>query len=186
MAQDKTVDSLLLDRGLADIADAIRTKGGTEVLLSFPDGMASAIAAIPGGGEDEAEFRKWTVTVPSDAASSKTLYLLKDDWLAEHWNDPGLEAFLVPANETAGTTKTYFAFAYGRNGHMNGTTSIYGFSVRIQGTGASITSSTYQLGVSANSLQGCISVTSSGDLKIRAASTCVVAAGDYTVYAHLR
>lgn len=186
MAQDKTVDSLLLDRGLADIADAIRTRGGTEELLSFPGGMASAIAAIPGGGEDEAEFRKWTVTVASETASAKTMYLLNDRWFAEHWDDPRLEAFLIPANETDDTAKTYFAFAYGRNGHMNGTTSIYGFSVRIKGTGSSVTNSTYPLGVSSNTQLGCISVASSGDLKLRAASTCVMPAGDYTVYAHLR
>lgn len=171
------------EESIRAIAEAIRAKGiqGSMTVAQ----MAGKVAEISGGG-GEPVLKKWTVTVASDVASSRTLYLLKDDWLAEHWNDPGLEVFLVPANETAGTTKTYFAFAYGRNGHMNGTTSIYGFSVRIQGTGASITSSTYQLGVSANSLQGCISVTSSGDLKIRAASTCVVAAGDYTVYAHLR
>ena len=55
MAYDKVVDSAVLDAGLTSIADAIRTKGGTSSTMSFPDGMASAIAAIPtgGGGSDE-------------------------------------------------------------------------------------------------------------------------------------
>ena len=49
MAIDKLVDSTALDAGLTSIADAIRTKGGTSAPLSFPDGMAAAVAAIPSG-----------------------------------------------------------------------------------------------------------------------------------------
>lgn len=35
---------------LTNVADAIRTKGGTSASLSFPDGFVSAVAAIPTGG----------------------------------------------------------------------------------------------------------------------------------------
>lgn len=49
MAYDKAVDSTQLDAGLTEIANAIRTKGGTEAQLTFPGGFASAIQAIPTG-----------------------------------------------------------------------------------------------------------------------------------------
>lgn len=52
MAVDKLVDSTQLDADLTTVANAIRTKGGTSAPLSFPQGMADAIDAIPtGGGE---------------------------------------------------------------------------------------------------------------------------------------
>lgn len=50
MALDKLVDSSQLDADLTTVADAIRTKGGTSEQLSFPDGMAQAIADLPSGG----------------------------------------------------------------------------------------------------------------------------------------
>ena len=51
MALDKMVDSTELDNGLASIANAIRTKGGTSASLSFPAGFVSAISEITGGGD---------------------------------------------------------------------------------------------------------------------------------------
>lgn len=50
MAVDKLVDSAQLDADLTSVADAIRTKGGTSALLSFPSDFISAINAISGGG----------------------------------------------------------------------------------------------------------------------------------------
>lgn len=50
MAYDKVVDSTVLNTGLTKIANAIREKGGTSASLSFPDAMATAIAAIKAGG----------------------------------------------------------------------------------------------------------------------------------------
>lgn len=50
MAYDKVVDSTVLNTGLTKIANAIREKGGTSASLSFPDAMATAIAAIEAGG----------------------------------------------------------------------------------------------------------------------------------------
>lgn len=50
MAIDKAVDSAQLEADLTAVADAIRTRGGTTAPLSFPAGMAAAVAAIPGGG----------------------------------------------------------------------------------------------------------------------------------------
>lgn len=49
MAFDKVVDSSNLDRGLTAIAQAIRSKGGTEDQLDFPDGMKQAIDDIETG-----------------------------------------------------------------------------------------------------------------------------------------
>lgn len=50
MAKDKVVDSAVLDAGLVSIADAIREKTGETEALSFPAGMAAAIAGIETGG----------------------------------------------------------------------------------------------------------------------------------------
>jgi len=50
MAVDKLVDSTQLNADLTTVANAIRTKGGTGASLSFPSGMAQAIASIPSGG----------------------------------------------------------------------------------------------------------------------------------------
>lgn len=50
MALDKLVDSTQLDADLTTVANAIRTKGGTSAQLSFPSGMAAAIADLPSGG----------------------------------------------------------------------------------------------------------------------------------------
>ena len=50
MALDKLVDSAQLDEDLGDIADAIRTRGGTSSELSFPTGFITAIQNIPSGG----------------------------------------------------------------------------------------------------------------------------------------
>lgn len=44
------VDSTHLNDNLEDIADAIRTKGGTSSSLSFPQGFIDAVNAIPTGG----------------------------------------------------------------------------------------------------------------------------------------
>lgn len=49
MAVDKLVDSTQLNADLTTVANAIRTKGGTSEQLSFPTGMANAVAAIPTG-----------------------------------------------------------------------------------------------------------------------------------------
>ena len=49
MAVDKLVDSAQLDADLEDVADAIRTKGGTSAALAFPAGFVSAVEAIQTG-----------------------------------------------------------------------------------------------------------------------------------------
>ena len=41
------------DTELTDVADAIRTKGGTSASLEWPDGFVDAIDAIETGGGDE-------------------------------------------------------------------------------------------------------------------------------------
>lgn len=50
MAYDKVVDSGALDAALTDVADAIRTRGGTTASLTLEE-MPDAIAAISGGDD---------------------------------------------------------------------------------------------------------------------------------------
>lgn len=47
MADYKVVDAAKLDADLGAVADAIRDRAGTTEPLSFPDGMATAVAEIP-------------------------------------------------------------------------------------------------------------------------------------------
>lgn len=47
MAIDKAVDSTSLNSGLTSIANAIRTKGGTQEQLAFPAGFVTAIENLP-------------------------------------------------------------------------------------------------------------------------------------------
>ena len=57
-------DYLVESDDLTAVADAIRTKGGTEAPLTFPDGFVAAVRNIPSGGGVE------TFTV----ASTKVIY----------------------------------------------------------------------------------------------------------------
>lgn len=47
MAYDKLVDSAQLNNDLTSVANAIRTKGGTDGELTFPAGFVSAVSALP-------------------------------------------------------------------------------------------------------------------------------------------
>ena len=59
MAYDKIVDSLALDAGLTQIADAIREKAGISDDLEFPTAMADAIAAIESDGSSGGPLTSW-------------------------------------------------------------------------------------------------------------------------------
>ena len=75
-------DHYIIDADMKKVADAIRTKGGTADLMKFPDGMVSAIEAIPSGGgscdEDAAKVLDKTLTSIENSAST----LLARDVLA--------------------------------------------------------------------------------------------------------
>lgn len=76
---DKAVDSTALDAGLTDIADAIRSKGGTKDRLQFPDEFVSAI--------EDMDVTRWSkpadwpdldaLELPTDR-SENVIYLLYD------------------------------------------------------------------------------------------------------------
>ena len=51
MALDKVVDSAALDAEMTSVANAIRAKTGNTDTLAWPDGFATAIAGITGGGD---------------------------------------------------------------------------------------------------------------------------------------
>lgn len=52
---------LTTDTDLTTVANAIRERGGTSSALTFPQGFADAIAAIPGGGGVQVKTGKFTV-----------------------------------------------------------------------------------------------------------------------------
>ena len=63
-------DYLVTDTELTDIADAIRTKGGTSASLEFPDDFISAIGDIATGGDPWS--MTWTSTNPTSSSSNAT------------------------------------------------------------------------------------------------------------------
>lgn len=70
MAFDKVVDSAELDAGMTLVADAIRSKGGTNAPILFPSGFASAINALAIGGENHGIVARDIIT----ATESMTIY----------------------------------------------------------------------------------------------------------------
>lgn len=69
MAVDKLVDSTQLNSDLTSVANAIRTKGGTQGQLAFPSGFVTAIQNIPTGGGSGMQVGTATAT-PASAGSS--------------------------------------------------------------------------------------------------------------------
>lgn len=67
----KFVNADQLDAGLATVADAIRTKGGTSEQLSFPTGMISAISAISTGVELNFDIKDYATEELLMAATGK-------------------------------------------------------------------------------------------------------------------
>ena len=63
-------DYLVTDTELTDVADAIRTKGGTSAALEWPDGFVDAINAISGGGGGTVAYNS-TNNVPSNVSVDK-------------------------------------------------------------------------------------------------------------------
>lgn len=101
MALDKLVDSTQLDAGLASVAGAIRTKGGTSAQLQFPAGFVSAVEAIPtGGGGGTQLIASGTFTgdgaVPSAIPVGKRMP--KTDFIFNIWVDGGTE--ITPPSST--------------------------------------------------------------------------------------
>lgn len=70
MAFDKVVDSAELDAGMTLVADAIRSKGGTNAPILFPSGFAAAINALAIGGENHGIVARDIIT----ATESMTIY----------------------------------------------------------------------------------------------------------------
>ena len=70
MAVDKLVDSTQLDTDLTSVANAIRTKGGTQGQLAFPSGFVTAIQNIPSGGITPAG----TITISQNGDTDVTNY----------------------------------------------------------------------------------------------------------------
>lgn len=62
-------DYIVKDTELTSVANAIRTAGGTNSLLNFPNGFVSAVNNISGGG-GSSDFSTATVTIVNNAPGS--------------------------------------------------------------------------------------------------------------------
>ena len=65
---------IVKDTELTSVANAIRTKGGTNASLTFPNGFVSAIGNISGGG-GSSDFSTAEVTVTYTGNDVLTLYI---------------------------------------------------------------------------------------------------------------
>lgn len=71
MATYKVVEVESLEANLKTVADSIRAKGGTSAKLSFPTGMAAAIAAITTGSSSPTIDLSGVTAVAADVLSTK-------------------------------------------------------------------------------------------------------------------
>lgn len=89
MAYDKVVDSAMLDGYFGDIADAIRTKGGSGTYT--PGDMPQAITDLPAGDPDLMDFLSGCasgdidITLP-EYSYAFTAYFYKDGYAIPHGN----------------------------------------------------------------------------------------------------
>ena len=88
-------DYLTTDTELTSIANAIRTKGGTQVQLSFPTEFVSAINAISGGGGG-LEYETGTFSPESDVARQEISFT------NSHTDPPAM----ITIQDTTGTLYT--------------------------------------------------------------------------------
>lgn len=120
MAYDKVVDSAVLEAGLESIAGAIRNKGGTTGTLSFPDGMASAIAAISTGVTVQTK----NGTATSNSSGVLTLNCgFKPDLVVLYFGvyESNFETFItLPIKEQKQTGKYPLGIAMGADGIIEG------------------------------------------------------------------
>ena len=81
-------DYIVKDTELTSVANAIRTAGGTNSLLSFPNGFVSAVNNISGGGS--LDFSTTQVTVNVNAGNGTIIYPTVGDtvYLDDETDDP--------------------------------------------------------------------------------------------------
>lgn len=72
---------------LTTVANAIRTKGGTQAQLSFPDGFAAAISNLSSGGSSQITGKTIDVTIASNIGVTTTTIVSNDSDIAEHYAD---------------------------------------------------------------------------------------------------
>lgn len=71
-------DYIVKDTELTSVANAIRTAGGTNSLLNFPNGFVSAVNNISGGG-GSSDFSTANVTLTIEAGKAQLLLPLITD-----------------------------------------------------------------------------------------------------------
>lgn len=92
-------DYLVTDTELTDVADAIRTKGGTSTALEWPDDYVDAIDAIEtGGGGGSLTTKSVTVTIMSGGDVQNVYYTNANGQVAESGS-----ASTVTVNAAVGT-----------------------------------------------------------------------------------
>lgn len=119
MAVDKLVDSTVLDAGLTTIANAIRAKGGSSDLLSFPNGMAASIAEIPAGGEQLISYATHLNSCFQNAILPKNVELIAPnctEFGSTFRNAANIETVIIKSDAMVTSVSQMFYFARSQAG----------------------------------------------------------------------
>ena len=122
------------DTSLTAIGDAIRAKGGTTELLSVPDGMVAAIAAIEAGGGTSAGLDiDWENDVVVTAVSAGNTLALPDGYTI---NDIKLIILPTSGSSSYGSSVRYFFAAPGVLTPAASENKLNGITMGAYGTGS--------------------------------------------------
>lgn len=110
-------DYKVTDTELASIANAIRTKGGTQAQLEFPTGFVSAVQAIPtggGGGDLVLNDTQYKATTGGSFSYSKEITIEEDGnykITCCSWGD-NLNVKINEVSQSFTLTDSYFRLFY--------------------------------------------------------------------------
>ena len=90
---------IVKDTELTSVANAIRTAGGTNNSLTFPNGFVSAVENISGGGGGDSDFSTAQVTVVN-SNSDEAIEIYSPFRIAEGETRISVGRWFIEANET--------------------------------------------------------------------------------------
>jgi len=175
MAADKLVDSAQLNADLTTVANAIRTKGGISEQLSFPAGMASAIAAIPANAQN---IYVLDTTLAQDiTAANQTVATIVNQAVISHRADETMLCCCIYKGVYNGNDGVYISVNGNRPVDQN--LSKYGIAMSINGGAYGSVDSSVSLGGNENPDCGFMVLKPDGQLAIAGSDSLVFRSGNY-------
>lgn len=179
MAFDKIIDSAALDANLTQIANAIRSKGGTSAALAFPAGFESAIAAIKTGGACEVHKITFASNVAGSGAA-KTL-LTGNQFIKDNYAKDGFYVLMLATSPVTAGVYNILGVYHGNRQLANGISASYGFHFLFNSGGTGTASAAASGKVNGSTWNVGFRATSAGKLDIYLPASRNIAAGTYEV-----